>query len=187
MSNDNRVNGEITDLELARLVRDLDPEIQPDRDLWRGIERQIMDAPQVQKRSMDWMPYGIAASLMIATAALVLNLLQPGNLQPVGLQAPVAYSPGQPGVTGMDVFAGEMTAVTNPMLERFDRVNSGLEEATRLDLMRNLDILKNARLELERDLRADPTNQRARQMLIRVHEKELALLRQDYLAPARSL
>lgn len=173
---------ELTELELARRIRNLESAIQPDRDLWKGIERQIMDVPQpVARERRDWMPYGVAASLLLATAALLLNLMPLPSAPTAGSRV-VGFDQLQTGALG-----SEYLAVRSPMVERFDRVNSGLEEATRLDLMRNLDILKNARLELERELRLDPTNQRARQMLIRVHEQELALLRQDYLAPARSL
>ena len=48
MNNDNR-REEPGDLELARLVRDLPREIQPERDLWSGIQRQI-GSPAENKR-----------------------------------------------------------------------------------------------------------------------------------------
>lgn len=168
----------ITELELAQRIRDLDDSIEPDRDLWRGIERQILDSPQRRWFDrQDWMPWGVAASFVIATAALVLNLARPASdfsqlaQQPVSNQAPPV----------------EYRMVHDPMVVQFDRVNSGLQTATRDDLMRNLDILRQARMDLEQELLLDPGNQRARQMLIRLHEQELALLKQDYLAPARTL
>ena len=179
MSDDKTDNtaGAVSDLELARMVRDLYDEIQPNRDLWQGIQRKILDAPQPKIRSTQgWMPYGVAASLVIATAALVLNLLPVTGGKSVFME-PVGY----------DQIEGEYMAVRNPMIEKFDRMSRGLEESTRMDLMNNLDILNRARKDLEQELRLDPGNQRAREMLIRVNEQELALLKQDYLAPARSL
>jgi len=65
------------DLVLAREIRNLDPEMSPERNLWAGIERQIQDYPQKQKKtSADWVPYGVAASLVIAVSALLLNVLE---------------------------------------------------------------------------------------------------------------
>ncbi len=179
MSNESEQPGNsLSELELARLVRELPEEMAPERDLWRGIERQIMDAPQPETGgSRDWMPWGVAASFLVATAALVLNLAQVPGEQTLPVQDQLVLN--EP--------AAEYRMVRDPMVEQFQRVNSGLQPATRNDLMRNLDILREARRNLEQDLELDPGNQRARQMLIRLHEQELALLKQDYLGPARSL
>ena len=68
----------ISDIELARLVRDLDREKPPQRDLWEGIQRGILDHPQARRDrdSNYWMPYAVAASMLIAVSALMLNLVQ---------------------------------------------------------------------------------------------------------------
>ena len=72
------------DLMLAREIRNLDREIQPARDLWPGIERNISELPQRKKTELlgNWMPYAIAASLVIAVSSLLVNLVdfrQPGT------------------------------------------------------------------------------------------------------------
>ena len=65
------------ELQLAREIRGLDREIMPQRDLWKAIERNIADYPQRKQFSLqrDWMPYGVAASLIIAITALVVNVV----------------------------------------------------------------------------------------------------------------
>lgn len=177
MSDEPRETNGATELDLARAIKALPDEMTPERDLWRGIERQIVAAPQPEVgASRDWMPWGIAASFLVATAALVLNLIEPPGAQPLPAQELVLQEPST-----------DYRMVRDPMVDQFNRVNSGLEVATRNDLMRNLDIMREARQNLERELELDPGNQRARQMLIRLHEQELALLKQDYLGPARSM
>ena len=55
MSTENNNRDLISDLELARLVRDLDREKQPQRDLWVGIQRGILDHPQATRdRQSDY-------------------------------------------------------------------------------------------------------------------------------------
>ncbi len=168
----------ISDLELARMVRDLEPEMQPDRDLWVGVERRIQDHPQKSVRDQQfWMPYAVAASLVFAVSALVLNIVQ--------LQRPGPTGEAQ--LTGLGEIQQEYLQVRNPMVERFTQVNSALDEETRNDLYENLEILDRARRDLEYQVQANPENTRLREMLIRIHEQELELLKQDFVHSGTSL
>ena len=172
-----QTDNKLTDLELARLVRDLDPDIQPDRDLWAGVQRKIMDHPQKSPASnQSWMPYAVAASLLIAVSALMLNVAQ---LQRAGSEGG--------SLAGIDQLEEEYVKARNPMLDEFTRVNHSLDSETKTELYRNLKIMANARERLEEEVRANPENPRLREMLIKIHEQELALLRQDYTRRSRSL
>jgi hypothetical protein len=180
MTDENHSNAKapIDDLELARLVRDLEPEMQPDRDLWVGVQRRILDYPQKPVRDQQfWMPYAVAASLLVAVSALVLNLVQ--------MQQPAAFNQGQ--LTGVSEIRQEYLQVRNPMVERFNQVNSGLDEETRTDLYENLEILDRAWRELEYQVQVNPENVRLREMLIRIHEQELELLKKDFVHAGTSL
>jgi len=168
----------ISDFELARLVRDLEPEMQPDRDLWAGVQRRILDHPQKPLRDQQfWMPYAVAASLLVAVSALVLNIVQ--------MQQPEVVTQGQ--LTGVAEIQQEYLQVRNPMVERFNQVNSALDEETRTDLHENLEILDRARRDLEYQVQANPENVRLREMLIRIHEQELELLKKDFVRSGTSL
>lgn len=161
------------DLALARAVRDLDREVMPDRDLWQGIERQIVEAPQKQRRDWDWMPYGIAASLVVATASLMLNLMPAGEPQMLTVEQSV------------DRMESEYLQVRNPLVEQFNQVNRDVDEQTMTDVHRNLEILRKARMEIEAAVREEPDNARLVELLMSIHEQELELLQRDYGQPAR--
>lgn len=180
MTDENHTKGteSISDLELARMVRDLDPEMQPDRDLWVGVQRRILDHPQKPVRDQQfWMPYAVAASLLVAVSALVLNIVQ--------MQQPASIPQGQ--LTGVAEIQQEYLQVRNPMVERFNQVNSALDEETRTDLYENLEILDRARRDLEYQVQANPENVRLREILIRIHEQELELLKKDFVHSGTSL
>ena len=160
------------DLALARAIRNLDSEMQPERDLWVGIERQIQDYPQKQRRSWsnDWMPYGVAASLVVAVSALVLNMMQLTSEEPRLVTAEQTFNQMQV----------DYVQLRNPLVQKFGEVNKNLDEQTPEDLYRNLNILESARKEIESQVRENPENRKLVEMLMRIHEQELDLLRQDF-------
>jgi len=173
---DNKSVTDSQDLVLAREIRNLDPEMSPERDLWAGIERQIQDYPQKQKKtSLDWIPYGVAASLVIAVSALVLNMLQ---LNP-------AESQFVSSDRSFDLMQAEYIRVRNPLVQKFSEVNKELDEQTLNDLYRNLEIMEQARRDIEVQVRQNPENRRLVEMLMRIHEHELELLKQDFSRPGR--
>jgi len=177
MSNTDRSENLISDFELAQQVRDLNREKMPERDLWTGIQRNILDHPQKTpgRDQQIWMPYAVAASLLIAVASLMLNLLQG---QPTSFQTQTA---------GFDQMQQEFVQIRNPMVEEFNRVNGRLDEKTMTVLHENLEILAQARAGLEQQVRDNPENQRLLELLLKIHEQELELLQRDYTRPSTTL
>lgn len=176
--NDSTNNSGISELELARRVRALDNTMEPERDLWAGIQRQILDHPQKTpvNSTHRWMPHAVAASLLVAVTALALNIVQ--------MQGGNEYR-GEPVV--LQQMQREYMQVRNPMVEEFSRVNQGLDEPTRQELYRNLEIMTQARRDLEVQLKENPEDVHLIEMLMKVHEQEIELLRQDFTAHSRSL
>lgn len=167
------------ELQLAREIRGLDREIMPQRDLWKAIERNIADYPQRKQFSLqrDWMPYGVAASLIIAITALVVNVVGIEQKGSTLLASDYAID---------SIDSGYMN-VRNPMVDQFRETNKNLDQATLDDLYRNIEIMAKARKDIETQVRANPENTKLVEMLMRVHERELELLKQDYSQPGRSL
>jgi hypothetical protein len=172
-------SSEVTDLSLARQIKNLDREMQPERDLWLGIERQIQDFPQKRKLTLpsDWMPYGIAASLLVAFSALMLNIVQLDKPDSGYVSTDQSF----------DRMQSEYVQIRNPMVQKFWEVNKDLDESVLNDLYRNLDILEQARRDIEAQVRENPENRRLVEMLMSIHEQELDLLKQDYSQPGRSM
>lgn len=167
------------DLKLAREIRNLDAHIQPTRDLWPGIERKILDYPQRRKLvwTREWMPYGVAASLLMAMSALVLSLV---DIRSGGPEF-VSYD------RAIDNMQAEYVQVRNPMVQQFSETNRDLNPVVLEDLYRNIEIMEQARREIEDQVRKNPENRRLVEMLMRIHEQELELLKQDYTQPSHSM
>ena len=172
-------SADAVELQLAREIRGLDREIMPQRDLWKAIERNIADYPQRKQFSLkrDWMPYGVAASLIIAITALVVNVVGIEQKGSTLLAADYAID---------SIDSGYMN-VRNSMVDQFRETNKNLDQATLDDLYRNIEIMAKARKDIETQVRANPENTKLVEMLMRVHERELELLKQDYSQPGRSL
>lgn len=171
--------GEPEDLALARAIRDLDREIMPTRDLWPGIERNISDYPQRRRSgwTSNWMPYGVAASMLLAASALVVTLMQPMGTG----QEMVSYD------QSIDNMQAEYIRVRNPLVQEFTETNRNLDPAVLEDLYKNIEIMEMARRDIEDQVRKNPENRRLVEMLMRIHEQELELLKRDYTQPTRSM
>ncbi len=167
------------ELRLAREIKALAKTMEPERDLWAGIERKILDYPQRRRPdwTRDWMPYGVAASLLVAVAALSLSMFRVADPEP-------AYASFE---RSIDVLQADYLSVRNPMVDQFNVVNQGLDPVVLEDLQKNLEILTVARREIERQVRANPQNQKLVEMLMSIHEQELELLKQDFTRRGRSL
>ncbi len=167
-----RQNNEPVDLMLAREIRKLDAEIQPTRDLWPSIERNISETPQRKKTEFgsNWMPYAVAASLVIAISSLVLSNVD--RNQPSSLLMPASYT--------IDSVSAGYLKVRNPLVEQFADTNKNLAPDTLSDLYRNIEIIEAARRDIEAQVRQNPENTRLVEMLMRLHQQELELLKQDY-------
>lgn len=176
--NNRTTDSTVSDFDLARRVRELDAEIQPERDLWKGIERQLLDHPLKQPwYSRDrLLPYAVAASLVMATSAFVMNL---ANMS--------STSQTMASTTGVEEIQRSYSQVQNPMMEEFSRTNESLGKKNLNLLYANLDILEKARKDLEFQVRTNPENTRLVELLMKVHEQELELLKQDYTSASRSM
>ena len=171
-------------MRLAREVRDLDMEMQPSRDLWAGIERRIEAHPQPKKAEpVSWMRYGMAASVVMAFSALVLTLADVSGQ----FDAPQIVAFDNTGAKTLDTLQVEYSKTREPLVQRFTETNRNLAPETLEELYRNIEIMAQARRDIEDQVRKDPTNPMLVEMLMRVHEQELELLKQDFSQPSRSM
>lgn len=173
---DNKRNNKVDDglsLALAREIRQLDPEMTPSRDLWPAIERGMEQHVQPTKIPINWMPYSVAASLLIAVSALISNVVL------INQQFAPELVQGS-GNFAVDVNQKSYLKVRNSLKDQFMETNSMLPLATLDDLNHNIDILENARIEIETQIRANPQDSRLIELLMRIHAQEIELLKQDY-------
>ncbi|MFT5011556.1 MAG: hypothetical protein ACJAX5_000357 [Patiriisocius sp.] len=183
---DHKVDSSISpewEMQLAREVRALDMEIQPDRNLWPGIERKIEEFPQSKKADLSatWLRFGMAASVLMAFSALVMSVT---DYRSDSGAAPLV-SESRPGT--LETMQVEYLKTRDPLVAQFTEANRDLAPDTLEELYRNIEIVAQARLDIEIQVKQDPTNRRLIEQLMRIHERELELLKQDFSQPSRSM
>lgn len=179
MSDSERYGSDSADLSLARAIKALEPEMQPERDLWAGIERRIVESPHGRRSwHIDWMPYGVAASLLLAVTSLVMNLTEPTSDVPFN---PISFE------QGIDSIKSEYHQVSNPLALEFGEVNKSLDPATLEDLYKNLAIIEHARKDIEEQVRNNPDNPKLVEMLMWIHQREIELLKRDFASPLNTI
>jgi len=166
----NRGDEAAIEFKIAREIGKLDKEIQPNRDLWPTIERRIAEYRQRRTwKTEKWMPWGIAAGLLIAATSLLISLSHNGaGTETIMMNA------------ALDRMQSEYVSVRDPMFEEFNRMNQSLDPRVLEELYRNIEIMNNARNEIEAQIREHPQSRYLIDMLMRVNEQELDLLQQDY-------
>lgn len=174
------------EMQLAREVRALDRDILPSRNLWPGIERKMEAFPQTKKPeySASWLRFGMAASVLMAFSALVLTVADLGFDGTRGNTASL-FEQSRP--TSLETMQVEYLKTRAPLVEQFTETNRSLSPDTLEELYRNIEIMAQARQDIEAQVRLDPTNRRLVEQLMRIHEQELALLMQDFSQPTRSM
>lgn len=180
MTDNDNSGGDPLAFGLAKAIRELDKEMLPERDLWPGIERRIADLSYRQGQSWrSWLlPVAVAASFLVAVSTLVLTLYRFEQLDTTGkITFEQSMSQIQTGYLN----------VRNPLIREFEEANKDLDAETIALIYRNIEIINQAKRELEAELRKNPENQRLMKMLMRIHQQELDLLNQEYLRNTRSI
>lgn len=149
---------------IERSARQLPQEIQPSRDLWPAIEARLettaLPADSVE-RARRWPQAAAAAIVVVIASSLATTLYFRSNDTP---ETPVAERSVMPVMTGPGVGAPDLLAV------------SGLSDDDRDIVISNLDIVRAARISIEKALLQDPYNTALNSSWLRVYEQELDLL-----------
>ena len=165
--NDDDINKtDLNEVELQRRVRELDTFIAPQRDLWQGIERRITALPQRGPLRERVLSFGVAASFMMAAAALILSIgqFQSGRIDVSESLTNQSFTEGGFALMGLG-----------------DEAPTGfVDPKTRSEIFQSLAVLVQARAELYRQIQENPTDHRLRDMLVKVRAQERALLALEF-------
>ncbi|MBL4942625.1 MAG: hypothetical protein JKY81_13315 [Colwellia sp.] len=174
------MNKQISDQGLASQVDKLPKEIQPQRDLWSGIERAIQgknqqDASEVKHNNI--IPMAWAASL-IAAVLVTWIAFKPTSLQ---LSTPLLVSNEQASSTSDMALASSMQSSFQQQKQTM-LVSYGAPDMTNLPIsMQNqLTALAQARQTIKKALTNDSTNVDLLNLLRFTQQQELNLLQQLY-------
>ena len=173
MNKDTEKNADISDLELNHKLSNLDWDIQPDRDLWGDISTKIRFADKARKKTFTWMPVAMAASVLLATGALVFSTMTYQRLQDAEQYQASLVSYQNSHIALVDQqhqmvraqllnYVGSDSTAADPLLI------SELET-----LMANIDL---AAAEIKKALILQPNNLNYTSMLVRTYQHEVNFL-----------
>jgi hypothetical protein len=155
-------------------IKRLPREVQPDRDLWPGIEARL----KARRAAYPFWTYGMAASLLLAVGAAGLW---------AGLAHQKAGTPQEIVATGpihsaTDVYFAQRAAYAEQSIQ----TATDLAPATRAVILKNLRIIEGSMQDMQAALDKDPNNPRLRALLFDLYQNEARLLAATQQAQAKT-
>jgi hypothetical protein len=171
---DNNIDSlDFNDLELSNKLKNLEWDLQPNRDLWPDISSRIRFADKTRKSTPVWMPFAMAASLVLATIALVFSsMTYQRSLDTDRYQATLAkYQESQLALIEQQ---HQMVRVQFSQLLKNERDTLSPEFVSELEtLLLNVDT---ASAEIKNALNLQPNNPDYTSMLVRTYQQEIKFL-----------
>jgi anti-sigma-K factor RskA len=176
---------------LIRRAQALPKEIDPGRDLWRGIERRIAETPAnmvtFSRRTLYLAGAAAAAVAVVAALSFVaMNQNQPAE----PTQPRIAEGSGQPDANVQfasyedaqyELAIPQYKSATDALHQSLNERRDSMEEETWVAVSESLAVIHQAIADIEAALEDDPENTDLRSMLVAAYEKEVGLLRQAVL------
>ena len=168
-----------SDLALRAALRRLPRSVQPERDLWAGIQREISAAPaaslagaQAKPRRGIGMPWAIAASVASLGVGVFLTLamlhgrapVQQAAVPPAAMAAEFSFVPAS------------TDAVRAKLRQSCAAQLANLPAATRDKVVQDLMLIKNAVADIQTALAKDPGNALLQDLLVTTYQNELDTL-----------
>ena len=142
--------------ELMRAAAELPREIEPSRDLWRGIEAQIGQKAVTEPRSSWVRQFATAASLVAISVFATLWVVKENQVP----------------LNGWPV-SSDFRIVHASINQTFQEQIQVLPPESRIVVEKNLADIRASLEEIRRALREDPGNPMLQQLLVTVYQQEL--------------
>lgn len=175
---------ELDGLRALRAATDeLPAEVEPERDLWPGIESRIREPRRTLLRgpwsSASWV--GLAAAAVLI-AAVTIQLVRPGvEIEPQSIESATTMT--EP-LSEYALVSDEVRSRNGLMQVREDLLVSiaerhdSLDPETREMVARNLAVIDQAITEIQRALAEDPNNRGLEFLLAATYQREVEFLKQ---------
>lgn len=169
-------NKPLSDETLDRALAELPKAVEPERDLWPGIEQRIQ--PAAAQPVWQW---AAAATLLLAVGALFVRLGEsPGEDAPVISATPAVTTAIDSPITAtrplveLTSYPGEQFGTARDAeIERFEAQLARLPEAERIVVERNLVVIRSAIAEIDAALTDNPDSAALKQLLLSSYRQEL--------------
>lgn len=158
--------------------------LEPDRDLWPGIEAALSRRPAARRgRTAQWAGrLALAASLVAVTAALTAWLVRPGAPP---LEPPTTVIPGA-ALASFREAEVEFLLVTGELFTVLEERRAELSPQTLMVVEGNLRVIDHAIQEVWKALENDPANTGRGHLVTSLYRKKVEILRQAVALPAES-
>jgi hypothetical protein len=173
---------------LDELLASVPRDVQPERDLWQGIQAEIAKtpivtdaAPVVHFGSSRW--FQIAAGLLLVLATSVTTFVITRQSMEKDAAVQVANTPlptpalnAMPVSFGPEMLGAEYLQARSELNQRFQERLKTLPPATRVKLEGNLADLRKAANEISQTLAENPSDPLLQDLLMSTYQRELQLL-----------
>jgi hypothetical protein len=170
------------DQKLQAAIDAMPREIEPDRDLWAGIEARIsMDRAGNRPGIAPWGIQGIAAAVaLVALTALVTLWIADLTVQPdqpvAVVTEPVPYPLVVPAaLKDSEAFDDKYQKQRQEMIDLLDQSLATMTPETRAKVEDNLKQINRALSDISDALSGDPDNILLQQLLLTMYQEELAV------------
>lgn len=176
---------------LSQMLAALPKDVQPERDLWPGIQAQIGktpivtdSAPVVHFSSSRWFQMAAGVLLVLATSlttfVVTRNSMEKDAAMQMAQQQPVptATAPlnAMPVSFGTEALGADYMKARSELDQRFEARMKTLPPSTRAKLERNLADLRHAANEISATLAENPSDPLLQDLLMSTYQRELQLL-----------
>jgi hypothetical protein len=178
---------------LSRMLASLPKDVQPERDLWQGIQAEIAktpivtdSAPVVHFSSTRWFQIAAGVLLVLATSfttfVITRQSLEKDAVQVAQTQqqvtVPTATAPlnAMPVSFGPETLGADYLKARSELDQRFAERIKTLAPSTRAKLERSLADLRHAANEISATLAENPSDPLLQDLLMSTYQRELQLL-----------
>jgi hypothetical protein len=171
---------------LDPLLASLPREVAPERDLWQGIQAEIVktpiltdSAPVVHFSRSRWLQLAAGVLLVLATSLTTFVITRQSLQQDAAVQvanAPVPALNAMPASFGPEALGAEYFQARTELNKRFEERIKTLPPSMRAKLERNLADLRQAANEISATLAEHPSDPLLQDLLMSTYQRELQML-----------
>jgi hypothetical protein len=176
---------------LSQMLASLPKDVQPERDLWQGIQAEIGktpivtdSAPVVHFASSRWFQMAAGVLLVLATSFTTFVITRNSMEKDPAVQVaneqvvPTATAPlnAMPASFGTEAMGADYLKARSELDQRFEERMKTLPPSTRAKLERNLAELRHAANEISTTLAENPSDPLLQDLLMSTYQRELQLL-----------
>lgn len=180
----------ISEDDVMTLARRLDTDVQPERDLWPGIEAAIRTTSGENQaagrerfgepRRFGWFAQAAAVLLLVGASSGVTWLAMQEDaattvLPPAGDE--LAFEPVSGSFGSRYTLGPDFQDARASLVERLDAELERLPQETRAEVEKNIAVIRTAIAEINRALAEEPDNALLQELLISAYGEEIAIMR----------